>query len=90
MKGPRKKKNIRKKSNRFGGLKAPKNPVSVGEEYIVTIEEIGNKGIGVAKLRGHLILVNDTYPGDRVMVRITKTAPSSAAAVVIHKSGTQF
>lgn len=42
LKGPRKKKNIRKKSNRFGGLKAPKNPISVGEEYIVSIEEIGN------------------------------------------------
>lgn len=32
----------KKKSNRFGGLKAPKNPISVGEEYIVSIEEIGN------------------------------------------------
>ena len=35
-------------------------PISVGEEYIVTIEEMGKDGTGVAKLRGVSILVNNT------------------------------
>ena len=78
-----------RKSNRFGGLKAPKNPVSVGEEYIVTIEEIGKQGVGVAKLRGFTILVKDTNPGDKVMIRITKITPSSAAGEVIRKNVTK-
>jgi predicted RNA-binding protein with TRAM domain len=78
-----------RKSNRFGGLKAPKNPVSVGEEYIVTIEEMGKQGVGVARLRGLTILVKNTNPGDKVMIRITKIRPSSAAAEVIHKNVTK-
>jgi predicted RNA-binding protein with TRAM domain len=61
-----------KKGNRFGGSKAPKTPLSVGEEYIVTIEEMGKEGVGVARLRGVSILINNTNPGDKVMVRITK------------------
>ena len=41
---------MRKRSNRFGGSKAPRTPVSVGEGYIVTIEEMDKEGTGVAKL----------------------------------------
>jgi predicted RNA-binding protein with TRAM domain len=78
-----------RKSNRFGGLKAPRNPVSVGEEYIVTIEEMGNKGVGVAKFRGLAILVKNTSPGDKVMIRITKITPSSATADVIRPNVTK-
>ena len=44
-------------------------PISVGEEYIVTIEEMGKDGTGVAKLRGVSILVNNTNPGDKAMIR---------------------
>ena len=40
-----------RKSNRFGGLKAPRNPVSVGEEYIVTIEETSKSGTGLELIR---------------------------------------
>ncbi len=42
------------KGNQFGGSKAPSAPISVGEEYILTIDEMGNDGTGVAKFRGHL------------------------------------
>jgi predicted RNA-binding protein with TRAM domain len=70
------------KGNHFGSLKAPKTPISVGEEYILTIEEMGKEGCGVAKLRGLSIYVNNTCPGDKVMVRITKVGRSHAAAEV--------
>ena len=70
------------KGNHFGGSKAPRAPLSVGEEYIVTIEEMGKEGSGVARLRGVSIFVNNTNPGDKVMVRITKLGRSHVAAEV--------
>ena len=86
MKRPRSYEKHENKNNRFGGSKAPTTPISVGEEYIVTIEQMGKQGVGVAKFRGFVILVNNTNPGDKVMVRITKVGRTAAAADVIsHK-----
>ncbi len=86
MKRPRRYEKDEKKGNHFGGSKAPRTPVSVGEEYIVTIEEMGKQGVGVARLRGVSILVNNTNPGDKVMVRITKVGRTFAVAEVFsHK-----
>ncbi len=87
MKRPRSYEKFEKKSNRFGGSKAPRTPISVGEEYIVTIAETGKSGIGVAKLRGFVILVNNTNPGDKVMIRITKVGSSHAIAEVFSRDG---
>jgi predicted RNA-binding protein with TRAM domain len=84
LKRPRRYEKDEKKGNRFGGSKAPRTPVSVGEEYIVTIEEMGKQGVGVAKLRGVSILVNNTNPGDKVMVRITKVGQTYAVAEVFN------
>lgn len=70
------------KGNHFGGSKAPRSPISVGEEYIVTIDEMGKEGSGVARLRGVSIVINNTNPGDKVKVRITKLGRSHAAAEV--------
>jgi hypothetical protein len=52
LKRPRSYEKDENRGNRFGGSKAPRTPVSVEEEYIVTIEEMGKEGTGVAKLRG--------------------------------------
>ena len=82
MKKPRDYERYKKKSDRFGGSKAPKNPISVGEEYIVTIEEMGKDGSGVAILRGVSIVVDNTNPGDKVKVRITKLGRTQASAEV--------
>jgi len=57
-------------------------PISVGEEYMVTIEEMGKEGSGIARLRGVSIFVDDTNPGDKIKVRITKLGRSHAAAEV--------
>jgi predicted RNA-binding protein with TRAM domain len=83
LKKPRSYEKCEKKDNRFRGSKAPKNPISVGEEYIVTIEEMGKEGSGKAKLRGVSIFVNNITPGDKVMIRITKITRSYAVAEVI-------
>ncbi|MGA7977495.1 MAG: TRAM domain-containing protein [Nitrososphaeraceae archaeon] len=82
MKRSRRLEKDEKKGNHFGGSKAPKAPVSVGEEYIVTIEQMGKEGVGVAKLRGVSILIHNTNPGDKVMVRITKVGRTYAVAEV--------
>jgi predicted RNA-binding protein with TRAM domain len=72
LKRPRSYEKHAEQGNRFGGSKAPRTSLSVGEEYIVTIEEMDKEGVGVARLDGVAIFVNNTNPGDKVMVRITK------------------
>ena len=74
MKKPRSYERYEKKSDRFGGSKAPKNPISVGEEYIVTIEETSKSGTGVAKIRGFVVLINNSNPGERLKIRIKSVA----------------
>ena len=86
MKGPRRHERNEKNGNRFGGSKAPKTPVSVGEEYNVKIEEMSRQGMGVAKIEGFVILVNNTKPEDRVMIRITKVGSGFAAAEVFSQN----
>ncbi|HTH21420.1 MAG TPA: TRAM domain-containing protein [Nitrososphaeraceae archaeon] len=83
MKRPRSYDKYEKTSDRFGGSKAPKNPISVGEEYIVTIEETGKSGTGVAKIRGFVILVNNSNAGERVKIRIKQVSRNHAVANVI-------
>jgi 23S rRNA (uridine2552-2'-O)-methyltransferase len=83
LKKPRSYERYEKKSDRYGGSKAPKNPISVGEEYIVTIEETGKSGIGSSKIRGFVVLVNNTNPGEKVKVRIKKVSRTHAVADVI-------
>ncbi len=39
---------------------------------------MGRDGVGVAKLRGVSILVNNANPGDKAMVRITKVGRTYA------------
>ena len=83
MKKPRSYERYEKKNDRYGGSKVPKNPISVGEEYIVTIEETGKSGTGVAKIRGFVILVNNSNPGERVKIRIKQVNRNHAVADVI-------
>jgi predicted RNA-binding protein with TRAM domain len=86
LKRPRRYEKDEKKGNHFGGSKAPKTPISVGEEYIVSIEEMGKQGVGIGRIRGVSILVDNTNPGDKVMVRITKVGRTFAVAEVFsHK-----
>lgn len=83
MKKPRNYERYEKKSDRFGGSKAPRNPISVGEEYIVTIEETSKSGTGVAKIKGFVVLVNNSNQGERVKIRIKQVSHNHAVADVI-------
>jgi predicted RNA-binding protein with TRAM domain len=76
-----------KKGGSFGGSKAlKKTPISVAEEYRVNIEDVSRKGnAGIAKIGGFVIFVNDTKPGDKVTIKITKVAEGYATAKVMNR-----
>lgn len=76
-----------KKGGSFGGSKAlKKTPISVAEEYRVEIEDVSRKGnAGIAKIGGFVIFVNDTKPGDKVTIKITKVADGYATAKVMNR-----
>jgi predicted RNA-binding protein with TRAM domain len=86
LKRPKRYKKSGNRGGRFGGSKAPKTPVSVGEEYKVKIEDVCRQGKGVAKIEGFVILVDNTRPGDNVMIRITKVGNGYAAAEVFSQN----
>ena len=65
---------------------AKKCPVEVGNEYEVDITDITPMGTGMGRIKGFLILIEDTKPGDHVKVIITKTEPLSAEAETITKN----
>lgn len=60
---------------------APSPPVEVGETRSVTIDTLGDKGDGIAKVeRGFIVIVSGTQPGDQVKVRITDVKENVAFA----------
>ncbi len=54
-----------------------------GEEYDVTVEAVGRKGDGIAKVQNFIIFVPGTKAGDRVKVRITSIGGNFATASVV-------
>jgi predicted RNA-binding protein with TRAM domain len=60
-------------------------PVREGEEYKVQIEAIGEKGDGIAKVKGFVLFVASVKKGDYVKVRITKVLQNVGFAEVVGK-----
>jgi predicted RNA-binding protein with TRAM domain len=58
-------------------------PVKEGETYDVTIEGIGEKGDGIAKIQGFVIIVPKTQQGQHVKVRITAVRGKVSFAEVV-------
>jgi len=59
-------------------------PVSEGEVRDVTIETLGDKGDGIAKIeRGYVVIVPDAELGDEVTVEITSVRENVSFATVI-------
>lgn len=58
-------------------------PVKEGQELDVTIEALGSKGDGIAKIQGFIIFVPETRPGDQVKVKISVVRPNFAIAQVV-------
>lgn len=58
-------------------------PVREGDEIEVTIEAIGEKGDGLAKVSGYVLFVPGTKAGDVVKIRVTKTLARVGFAEVV-------
>jgi len=72
----------------FGGgnFEQKDAPVKVGEETEVTIEAVGAKGDGIAKIEGFVIFVPNTRKGDNARIRITKVLANMAFAELVSTS----
>lgn len=65
------------------GNRGPMVPVKVGDELDVTIEAVGEKGDGIAKIRGFVIFIPNVSEGDQVKIRVTKVFRKVGFAEVI-------
>lgn len=69
--------------NRFGNRFAP---VKEGDELDVKIEAIGDKGDGIAKKDGFVLVVPGTQVNDEVRVKVTKVLRKVGFAEVVGES----
>ncbi len=70
----------------FGGPRRSFAPVKVGDEVNVKIEAVGEKGDGVAKVKGFVIFVPNTREGDEVKIRITRVLRKVGFGEVLGKA----
>ena len=60
-------------------------PVKAGEIYEVTINAVGGKGDGIARVKGFVVFVPKVQEGDYVKIKITKVLPKVGFAEVLEK-----
>jgi predicted RNA-binding protein with TRAM domain len=61
-------------------------PVSEGDVREVTIETLGDKGDGIAKIeRGYVVIVPDSQPGDEPTVEITSVRENVSFADIVEE-----
>ena len=58
-------------------------PVEIGQELDIKIEAVGEKGDGVAKVKGFVLFVPGTKEGDNVRVKVTKVLRNMGFAEVV-------
>ena len=60
-------------------------PVKEGQELIVTIEMLGSKGDGIAKIERYTVFIPGTQVGQTVKIKVNKVLPKFAFAEVINE-----
>jgi len=58
-------------------------PVRVGEEVDVKIEAVGEKGDGIARVKGFVLFVPGVKEGDEVKIKITRVLSKVGFAEVV-------
>ena len=71
------------KNAKSRGRNLSKCPVAVGTEYDVDITDTTPNGVGIARIKGFLVLVGNTKLGDHKTVVITKADSLSAEAEIV-------
>lgn len=62
-----------------GGFDKPK-PVKIGQEFDVTITDVGAKGDGITKVENFIVFVNGGRKGEQCRIRIKEVANKFAIA----------
>ena len=76
------------KSRRFGDDRMGGGgfaPIKVGDEVEVNIEAVGEKGDGIAKIKGFVIFVPGTKQGENVKIKINKVLRKVGFGEVVGK-----
>lgn len=60
-------------------------PVKVGEVHEVSINSVGEKGDGIAKVKGFVLFVPNVKKGDYVKIKVTKVLQKVGFAEVVEK-----
>jgi predicted RNA-binding protein with TRAM domain len=55
-------------------------PVEAGKEYDVKIEDVAQKGDGIARIEGFVIFVPETQVGDQIKIQVDKVLRRFAIA----------
>ena len=58
-------------------------PVKAGDELTVTIEGVGEKGDGIAKVKGFVLFVPNAKQGDHVIVKVNRVLAKVGFAEVV-------
>src|SRR6266849_10794042 len=61
-------------------------PVQEGQELDVTIDSVGRRGDGIARMNNFVIFIPGTNAGDKVKVKITMVRDTFATGEVVGKS----
>lgn len=73
---------MQRKGDRFGARKSFA-PINVGDELDVVIEAVGEKGDGMAKVKGFVIFIPNTKEGDSVRIKVTRVLKNVGFAEVL-------
>jgi predicted RNA-binding protein with TRAM domain len=74
-----------RREGRGFGSRFPPKPVEIGKEYDVEIQETSRRGEGIARIKGLVVFVPNTKPGDKVKIRITRISRRFCEAEVVGK-----
>jgi predicted RNA-binding protein with TRAM domain len=61
-------------------------PVEEGQEIDLTVDSVGRRGDGIARINNFVVFVPGTNAGDKVKVRITTVRGSFATGEVVGRS----
>lgn len=79
-----------KQDRGFGQQRRSFAPVQVGQEIDVKIEAVGEKGDGIAKIKGFVIFVPNVKAGDEVKIKITKVLRKVGFGEVVGSGSSQY
>jgi len=74
-----------RREGRGYGPRFPPKPVEIGKEYDVEIQETSRRGEGIARIKGLVVFVPNTKPGDKVKIRVTRISRRFCEAEVVGK-----